>query len=80
MPILKFAKPRPRAVVYSQEIAYSHLCVDDQRQFDEANHTPDPYEVLTAKVAHLAELLGCSEAEAENILLDRIGNSAFGSL
>jgi hypothetical protein len=32
----------------------------------------DPYRVLRAKTRALAELLNCSEAEAEAILLNRI--------
>ena len=40
---------------------------------DTADETYEPYAVLRAKTEHLADLLGCSEAEAERILLDRLG-------
>ena len=35
---------------------------------------PDPYAVLRAKTEHLADLLGCTEQQAERLILDRIGN------
>jgi len=37
--------------------------------------SPDPMDILIAKVAHLAELLNCSEEQAERILFKRIGGS-----
>lgn len=40
---------------------------------DTADTTWEPYAVLRAKTEHLAELLGCDEATAERILLDRLG-------
>lgn len=44
---------------------------------EEIEDTPDetfePYAVLRAKTLHLAELLGCDEAQAERLLLDRLG-------
>jgi hypothetical protein len=40
---------------------------------DTADTTWEPYAVLRAKTEHLAELLGCDEAQAERILLDRLG-------
>ena len=40
---------------------------------DTADTTWEPYPVLRAKTEHLAELLGCDEAQAERILLDRLG-------
>lgn len=43
---------------------------------NEVEDTPDetwePYAMLRAKTEHLAELLGCDEATAERILLDRL--------
>lgn len=41
---------------------------------DVVDESSDPYAVLRAKTEHLAELLGCTEAEAERLVLDRIGN------
>lgn len=40
---------------------------------DTADETWEPYAVLRAKTEHLAELLGCDEATAERILLERLG-------
>lgn len=40
---------------------------------DTADTTWEPYAVLRAKTEHLADLLGCDEATAERILLDRLG-------
>ena len=40
---------------------------------DTADTTWEPYAVLRAKTEDLAELLGCDEAQAERILLDRLG-------
>lgn len=40
-----------------------------------ADETWEPYAVLRAKTQHLAELLGCDEAQAERILLERLGTS-----
>ena len=40
---------------------------------DTADTTWEPYAVLRAKTEHLAELLGCDEAQAERILLNRLG-------
>ena len=36
----------------------------------------DPFDVLANKVEHLSDILGCSEAEAERVLFERIGNAA----
>ena len=42
---------------------------------DVGDETFEPYAVLRAKTEHLAELLGCDEATAERLLLDRLGAS-----
>lgn len=39
---------------------------------DAPDETWEPYAVLRAKTEHLAELLGCDEATAERLLLDRL--------
>ncbi|MDM0116904.1 hypothetical protein QTI66_32780 [Variovorax sp. J22R133] len=69
-------RPRPRAVQYEpRTTAYSRLSQEDKHAFDEAISTPDPYAVLRAKTLHLAELLDCTEAEAERIILERLGST-----
>ena len=67
-------RQRPKVIVYETAIPYSHLSPDDQAQFDAHFAAPDPYAVLRAKTIHMAELLGCSEAEAERVILNRVGN------
>lgn len=37
-----------------------------------ADDSTDPYVVLRRKTKHLAELLDCTEAEAERIILEKI--------
>lgn len=39
---------------------------------EEGEIHPDPLEQLISKVTRLAEMLGCSEAEAENLLFNRL--------
>lgn len=34
--------------------------------------TTDPFVVLERKIEHLADILGCSETEAENVLFKRL--------
>jgi hypothetical protein len=67
-------KRRPKVIVYEAAIPYSQLSPEDQAQFDAHFAAPDPYAVLRAKTIHLAELLHCSEAEAERLILDRVGH------
>lgn len=59
----------------TQSIPFSELHDYELRQVEaRLNISTDPYEVLTAKVEHLSDLLGCSEAEAERVLFKRIGS------
>lgn len=51
------------------EINMSSLRFADVERIDEDS---DPCDILMRKVSRLAELLKCSEAQAENILFDRI--------
>lgn len=44
---------------------------------DLADESADPYAVLRAKTVHLAELLNCTEQEAERLILDRLGAADF---
>lgn len=37
------------------------------------NVSTDPFDVLNSKVEHLSQILGCSEADAERVLFQRIG-------
>ena len=67
-------KQRPKVIVYETAIPYSQLSPDDQAQFDAHFAAPDPYAVLRAKTVHMAELLGCSEQDAERLILDRVGH------
>ena len=39
-----------------------------------SNDYADPYDVLTRKVEHLSQILGCTEHEAECVLFKRIGS------
>lgn len=55
------------------EIPFTDLAEHEAAQVADATRPSDPYEVLVRKVTHLAELLKCSEHEAEDIILDRIG-------
>lgn len=41
---------------------------------DELHEHRDPLDVLINKVEHLSQLLGCTEAKAERILLQRLGS------
>ncbi len=50
---------------------FTEISIEDIE--DTADTTWEPYAVLRAKTEHLAELLGCDEAQAERILLDRLG-------
>ncbi len=50
---------------------FTEVSIDDIE--DTADTTWEPYAVLRAKTEHLADLLGCDEATAERILLDRLG-------
>lgn len=61
----------------TKSIPFSELHDYERAQVDERlNQNTDPYEVLTAKVEHLSQLLGCSEADAERVLFKRIGTKA----
>ena len=53
----------------SIEINMSSLRFADVERIDEDS---DPLEILMRKVTRLAQLLKCSEAQAEDILFDRI--------
>lgn len=56
------------------EINMGALSDYERAQVDARNGADtDPYLVLTRKVTHLADLLGCNEDEAERILLNRLG-------
>lgn len=61
----------------TKSIPFSELHDYEREQVEERlNQNTDPYEVLTAKVEHLSQLLGCSEADAERVLFKRIGTKA----
>lgn len=67
--------PKPARVSQPMEVPFTQLHAYELEQVEaKINQFDDPYVVLTRKVAHLAELLGCDEAQAERILLDRIGS------
>ena len=58
----------------TKEITMGALHEFELRQVEESTgDLSDPYLVLVRKVTHLANLLGCSEDEAERVLLNRIG-------
>lgn len=66
-------KPVPRRTPV--EVNFSDLSDSDRQQVEERLASLDPYEILTRKVSHLAHLLDVTEAVAEHILFDRIGNA-----
>ena len=58
----------------TKTIPFSELHEYEMNQVDEAlNKHTDPYKVLERKIEHLSSVLGCSEADAERILFDRLG-------
>jgi len=62
-----------RLVQPSQEIPFSALREYELEQVESTLQiNTDPYEILAGKVEHLAELLGCSEAQAERVLFARL--------
>ncbi|MDP2323506.1 MAG: hypothetical protein Q8N51_05695 [Gammaproteobacteria bacterium] len=69
-------KPPPKAIRCNSpiEINFADLGDSDRQQVEERLASLDPYEILTRKVTHLADLLGVTEAVAEHMLFDRIGN------
>lgn len=56
------------------EISFVDLSDSDRQEVEERLASLDPYDVLTRKVSHLADLLNVTEAVAEHILFDRIGS------
>ena len=79
MPALNFlpyqGKPKERPALRSPviEISMSDLSEHEHAQVLSRLQTQtDPYVTLTNKVTRLAELLNCSEEEAERLLFDRL--------
>lgn len=57
----------------SMEIPFSRLHAHHiERVEAELNEHDDPLNILMAKVTRLARLLNCTEAQAEEIIFDRI--------
>jgi len=62
-----------RAVQPSLEIPFSALHEYELEQVEaRLQVSTDPFDVLAGKVEHLAQLLGCSEAQAERVLFARL--------
>lgn len=58
----------------TKTIPFSELHEYEMAQVDEQmNKLADPYKVLERKIEHLSSILGCSEADAERILFNRLG-------
>ena len=55
------------------EVNMSSLSAFERDQVEALSST-DPLELYIQKIESLAELLGCSEEDAERIILDRIHN------
>lgn len=55
------------------EINMSSLSTFEQEQITASTST-DPLEVYIKKIEQLADALDCSEADAEAIILNRVGN------
>ena len=70
-------KPPPKAIRRNSpiEISFTDLSDTERQAVEERLASLDPYEVLTRKVSHLADLLGVTETVAEHMLFDRIGNA-----
>lgn len=67
----RLARPSSKPVTF--EINMSALSAHEQQTLDERlSPLSDPYTVFTNKVTHLAELLNCTEREAERILLEKL--------
>lgn len=67
----------PRRIVFKRQI-HTQVRVEiislttlQEEQQDIADSSADPYEILRAKTMGLADLLHCTEAEAERIILNR---------
>jgi hypothetical protein len=70
----KHTEPKTKLTREPLEISMSSLRAYEVERL-EARITvdTDPYEILTKKVKHLAQLLSCSEADAERVLFERVG-------
>lgn len=55
-----------------QRVEITIVPLDDAREL--ADETYEPYAVLRAKSEMLAEFLGCTDDEAERLILDRVCN------
>ena len=59
----------------SKEISMSSLHDYELAQVEaQVSDLSDPYLVLIRKVTHLANMLGCTEDEAERVLFNRMGS------
>ena len=61
----------------SKTINFSSLREHEKEQVAEwkaSAELRDPYEVLVAKVEHLSQILGCTEAEAERLMFQRLAS------
>lgn len=68
-------KPKERPALRSPviEISMSSLSEHEHAEVMARMHTQnDPYVTLTNKIERLAELLHCTEAEAERLFFDRL--------
>jgi len=68
-------KPKERPALRSPviEISMSSLSEHEHAEVMSRLQTQsDPYVTLTNKIERLAELLGCTEAEAERLFFDRL--------
>lgn len=55
----------------AQTVEFVSLTDLHEEQRDVVDHSTDPYVVLRRKTQGLAELLGCSEAEAQRMILEK---------
>ena len=64
-----------RRSIKEQQTIFTHtmesLTTWEEEQRDVPDSSLDPYAVLRAKTVGLADLLGCTEAEAERLILNR---------
>lgn len=66
---------KPEAHASARSINFSSLHAHETEQVAEwkaSAELRDPYEVLVAKVEHLSQILGCTEAKAERLLFQRL--------
>lgn len=58
----------PRITIKQQ--TYIEVHIDEAKDLTSTEH--EPYEVYVRKIEHLAQILDCTEEQAERLLLERL--------